>query len=84
MIILYHRLSPQKRCPSDESALTALHFKFMCISLVYSGRLIRDPLKHTPVSAINAARGGAKQLWPQFHCQAAGLVNIKQQDGLLT
>lgn len=25
--------------------------------------------------------GAAKQLWPQFHCQAAGLVNVKQQDG---
>lgn len=25
--------------------------------------------------------GKAKQLWPQFRCQAAGLVNVKQQDG---
>lgn len=29
-------------------------------------------------------RGGKQEkavIWPQFHCQAAGLVNVKQQDG---
>lgn len=77
---------PWKLCPSDQSSLATLLFQFMCISLVYLGRLIRHT--HTCECYKRCIRegegeGGRKpeQLWPQFHCQAAGLVNVKQQDG---
>ena len=68
---------PKKLYPSDDSSPLSLHFQFMCISLVYSGRLIRHTLTPTPVNAINAAGAGVKQ-------SSYGLSSTAKLPSLLT